>query len=79
MTGDLPKPDQGAAQQAYEAAARLYEQAAAELAQAAAHCRVAATHSEGTVASGPKVRLAGSNVEPLPIQTAARSAQSKQS
>lgn len=23
MTGDLPKPDQGAAQQAYEAAARL--------------------------------------------------------
>jgi hypothetical protein len=33
----------------------------------------------GTVASGPKVRLAGSNVEPLPVQMAARSAQSSQS
>jgi hypothetical protein len=33
----------------------------------------------GTVASGPKVPLAGSNVEPLPVQTAARSPQSNQS
>ena len=34
---------------------------------------------KGTVASGPKVRLAGSKVEPLPVQTAAGSAQSNQS
>jgi hypothetical protein len=33
----------------------------------------------GTVATGPKVPLAGSKVEPLPVQTAARSAQSNQS
>jgi hypothetical protein len=33
----------------------------------------------GTVASGPKVPLAGSNLEPLPVQTAARSPQSNQS
>jgi hypothetical protein len=38
-----------------------------------------ATSLGGTVASGPKVRLAGSRVEPLPVQTAARSAQSNQS
>ena len=31
---------------------------------------------KGTVASGPKVRLAGTKVEPLPVQTAARGAQS---
>jgi hypothetical protein len=31
--------------------------------------------SVGTVASGPRVRLAGSNLEPLPVQTAARIAQ----
>ena len=47
MTGDLPEPDQGAAQQAYEAAARLYDEAAAELDRAAAHCRVAAGHFRG--------------------------------
>jgi hypothetical protein len=47
MTGEVPEPDQGAAQQAYEAAARLYDQAAAELDQSAAHCRVAATHFRG--------------------------------
>jgi hypothetical protein len=35
--------------------------------------------SQGTVASGPKVPLAGSKVEPLPVQTAGRSAQSDQS
>ena len=34
---------------------------------------------QGTVASGSKVRLAGSRVEPLPVQTAARSAQCNQS
>jgi transposase len=34
---------------------------------------------DGTVASGSKVRLAGSRVEPLPVQTAARSAQCNQS
>jgi hypothetical protein len=33
----------------------------------------------GTVAPGPKVPLAGSKVEPLPVQTAARSPQSNQS
>jgi SAM-dependent methyltransferase len=38
-----------------------------------------ASAGEGTVASGPKVRLAGSKVEPLPVQTATRSAQSNQS
>ena len=32
----------------------------------------------GTVASGPKVPPAGSKVEPLPVQTTVRSAQSKQ-
>jgi hypothetical protein len=47
MTGDLPGPDQRAAQQTHQAAARLYEQAAAGLDRAAAHCRVASTHSEG--------------------------------
>jgi hypothetical protein len=47
MTGEVPEPDQGPAQQAYEAAARLYDQAAAELDQAAAHCRVAASHFRG--------------------------------
>jgi hypothetical protein len=47
MTGDLPKPDQGPAQQAHEAAAGLYEQAAAEFDRAAAHCRVAAVHFRG--------------------------------
>ena len=30
MTGDMPEPDQGAAKQAYEAAAQLYDEAAAE-------------------------------------------------
>ena len=34
---------------------------------------------QGTVASGPKVPLAGSKVEPLPVQPAARSPQSNQS
>jgi hypothetical protein len=33
----------------------------------------------GTVASGPKVTPADSNVEPLPVQTAIRGAQSNQS
>jgi hypothetical protein len=33
----------------------------------------------GTVASGPKVPSAGSKVEPLPVQTAVRSAQNNQS
>jgi transposase-like protein len=33
----------------------------------------------GTVASGPKVPPADSKVEPLPVQTAIRSAQSNQS
>ena len=47
MTGDLPKPDQAAAQQAYEAAARLYDEAATEPDRAAAHCRVAAGHFRG--------------------------------
>jgi hypothetical protein len=50
MTGDLPKPDQGAAQQANEAAPRLYEQAAAEFDRAAAPCRVAAGHFRGAEA-----------------------------
>jgi hypothetical protein len=31
MTDDVAEPDQGAVQQAYEAAARLYDEAAAEL------------------------------------------------
>jgi hypothetical protein len=35
--------------------------------------------AEGTVASGPKVPPADSKVEPLPVQTAIRSAQSNQS
>jgi hypothetical protein len=35
--------------------------------------------SAGTVASGPQVPPAGSKVEPLPVQTAVRSAQSDQS
>jgi hypothetical protein len=47
VTGDVPEPDQGAAQQAYEAAARLYDEAAAELDRASAHCRVAATQFRG--------------------------------
>jgi hypothetical protein len=47
MTGEVPEPDQGTVQQAYEAAARLYDEAADELDRAAAHCRVAATHFRG--------------------------------
>jgi hypothetical protein len=47
MTGDLPEPDQGAAQQAYEATAWLYDEAAAELDRAAALCRVAAGNFRG--------------------------------
>jgi hypothetical protein len=52
MTGDLPGPDQRAAQQTYEAAVRLDEQAATELDRAAAHCRVAATHFRGAEVPG---------------------------
>jgi transposase-like protein len=54
------------------------------LAEVARPCRHAvgdrwSVDETGTVASGPKVPLAGSKVEPLLVQTAARSAQSNQS
>jgi hypothetical protein len=56
MTGDLPGPDQRAAEQAYEAAARLYEQAAAELDRAAAHCAWPPPSSEGPRCRGGRRR-----------------------
>ena len=46
MTGDMPEPDQGAANSVLDCA-RLYDEAAAELDRAAAHCRVAAERFRG--------------------------------